>query len=116
MGPAWLGIGAQRSGTTWFTDMLLQHPDMRLSSAGRKELHALYMPGVDVDAYRALFRGCAGEWTPFYLRAPWVPPIAARVLREDTPVLVLLRDPVERFASAMRHEAGRGTFDGRGPS
>jgi hypothetical protein len=60
MGPAWLGIGAQRSGTTWFTDLLLQHPHVSLSTAGRKELHALYMPDVDLASYRALFDGCAG--------------------------------------------------------
>jgi hypothetical protein len=36
-----------------------------------------------------------------------VPSVAAKVLRSDSVVLGILRDPVERFASAMRHEAAR---------
>ncbi|GAB3433185.1 sulfotransferase [Flindersiella endophytica] len=102
-GPAWLGIGAQRSGTTWFTDLLLQHPTMQLSAQKRKELHLLDRPDPDLAAYRELFGPYAGEWTPYYLRSPAVPPIAAKAIGQDTVVLVLLRDPIERFASAMRH-------------
>jgi hypothetical protein len=111
-GPAWLGIGAQRSGTTWFTSLLLQHPEVRLSTEDRKELHALYRDldgGAGLEAYRALFDtdGLPGEWTPYYLRAPWVPAVAAKACRPQAPILVLLRDPIERFASAMRFYGGR---------
>jgi Sulfotransferase domain len=106
-GPAWLGIGAQRSGTTWFTELLLQHPEMSLSREGRKELHLLYGTierPVDPAAYRSLFprEGLPGEWTPYYLRAPGVAETAAGLCRPEAPILVLLRDPVERFVSAMR--------------
>jgi hypothetical protein len=105
-GPAWLGIGAQRSGTTWFTQLLVQHPEMGLGSNHKKEHHALYrLRGTeDENAYVASFDGdiLRGEWTPFYLRALNTPPLALRLCRPDAPMLVLLRDPVERFASAMR--------------
>jgi Sulfotransferase family len=105
-GPAWLGIGAQRSGTTWFTQLLIQHPAMGLGSRDKKEQHALYRLGgvQDENAYRASFGGdiLRGEWTPFYLRALTTPPLALRLCRPDAPMLVLLRDPVERFASSMR--------------
>ena len=110
-GPAWLGIGAQRSGTTWFTDLLLQHPEVRLSSQPKKELHRLYQtlnrPNATpkrIGKYLKLFdvEGYPGEFTPFYLRALWVPEIARQVVGPDTPIIVLLRDPVERFESAMR--------------
>jgi Sulfotransferase domain len=105
-GPAWLGIGAQRSGTTWFSQLLVQHPEMGFSSADKKETHALYRLGglQDEDAYLKSFDGdlLRGEWTPFYLRALNTPPIALRLCRPEAPLLVLLRDPVERFASAMR--------------
>ena len=47
-----------------------------------------------------------GEWTPQYLRHASVPAAAARLV-PDAPVLVLLRDPVERFRSAMRLAATR---------
>ena len=40
--PAWLGIGAQRAGTTWFTDLLTQHPDFGLGTNGKKEQHLLH--------------------------------------------------------------------------
>jgi arylsulfatase A-like enzyme len=111
-GPAWLGIGAQRSGTTWFTELLLQHPEVCLSREGGKELHLLYGTlerPVDPDGYRRLFDrdGFPGEWTPYYLRAAGVAQIAAAVCRPKAPILVLLRDPVERFASAVRLYRGR---------
>jgi hypothetical protein len=111
-GPSWLGIGAQRSGTTWFTDLLLQHPDMGLAANGEKEQHAFddaVLEGWDTaatHAYRSRFDRSAvrhpGEFTPFYLRALWVPEIARSACPDDVVVLVLLRDPVARFASAMR--------------
>jgi len=113
LGPAWLGIGAQRCGTTWFTDLLTQHPSVTLAASGRKELHMLWRSltsPIDADKYRAQFEGMhglAGEFTPFYLRAPWVPPVAAQFVSTQTPIIVILRDPVERFASAMRLEVGR---------
>lgn len=111
--PAWLGIGAQRSGTTWFTELLCQHPGMGLGSNGRKEQHLLHKVGdglADEADYLELFPddGVArGEWTPQYLRHVTAPATAARVLSPGAPVLVLLRDPVERFLSAMRLAATR---------
>lgn len=105
-GPAWLGIGAQRSGTGWLSRLLVQHPGMDFGTNGRKEQQALSQPGgpSDVEAYRALFPpdSARGEWTPFYLRALSTPYVVARVCRQQAPLIVLLRDPVERFASAMR--------------
>lgn len=108
-GPSWLGIGAQRSGTTWLTGLLLQHPDLNLSRTGRKELHFfdrfLLDEFTDRDrrAYRELFdRPCAGEFTPGYMRWLWVPELVRRSCDEGVTLLVVLRDPVERFASAIR--------------
>ena len=61
-GPAWLGIGGHRCGTTWFTDLLRQHPQVDLAVKGRKELHELYLPLVrayetegGLAHYRSLF-------------------------------------------------------------
>lgn len=113
--PAWLGIGAQRSGTTWFTDLLCQHPGVGLGSNGKKEQHLLHKVGDGIVAasdYLELFADDGvrrGEWTPQYLRHSSAPATAARMLPPDVPVLVLLRDPVERFLSAMRLAATRAT-------
>lgn len=113
--PAWLGIGAQRSGTTWFTDLLCQHPRVGLGTNGKKEQHLLHKVGdgqLPARDYLGLFPEDGqrrGEWTPQYLRHSSAPPAAARFLSAETPILVLLRDPVERFLSAMRLNATRGT-------
>lgn len=120
-GPAWLGIGAQRSGTTWLTNLLTQHPQVGLADGDEadKELHAFDAALVEgfseehARGYRERFAGEAGdgvrrgEFTPFYLRALWVPPLARRACPDDVVLLVLLRDPVDRFASAMRWYANR---------
>ena len=101
-GPSWLGIGAQRSGTTWFTDLLAQHPRVGLGTNGKKEQHLLHkvadgvLPAAD---YLSLFPADGvrrGEWTPQYLRHASVPAAVARLVPE-APVLVLLRDPGGRL-------------------
>ena len=112
-GPSWLGIGAQRCGTTWFTDLLVQHPKMDVAG-GTKEHHLLYGSGLtkpwtseDRDHYREIFTSeelKLGEFTPYYLRASWIVEQTADALPEDAPILVLVRDPIDRFASAIRHE------------
>lgn len=111
-GPSWLGIGAQRCGTTWFTDLLVQHPLMDVPG-GKKEHHWLYRYGLmrdwdpaSRDEYRDAFtheKVKLGEYTPYYLRSSWVCELTADALPEDAPLLVLVRDPIDRFASALRH-------------
>ncbi|MGH2787659.1 MAG: hypothetical protein ACRDJV_07080 [Actinomycetota bacterium] len=119
-GPSWIGIGAQRCGTTWFTDLLVQHPRMDVAgrgdaaSGGKKEHHFLYRYGLTRDwsaaardEYRATFTSDElklGEFTPYYLRASWICELTADSLPEDAPLLVLVRDPIDRFASAVRRD------------
>jgi len=116
--PAWLGIGAQRSGTTWFTDLLTQHPQVGLGTNGKKEQHLLHKvaDGREPEsAYLELFPDDGvrrGEWTPQSLRHASAPATASRIV-PDAPVLVLLRDPVERFRSAMRLHATRFAATGK---
>jgi hypothetical protein len=113
--PAWLGIGAQRSGTTWFTDLLCQHPRVGVGTNGKKEQHLLHKVGdgnLPAADYLDLFPDDGvrrGEWTPQYFRHASAPAAAQRHLGGAVPILVLLRDPVERFLSAMRLNATRGT-------
>jgi len=83
-------------------------------AGGIKEHHWLYRYGLtqewDDDAraeYRETFTDDEvklGEWTPYYLRAAWAAEIIADVLPNETPILVLVRDPIDRFASALRRE------------
>ena len=118
-GPSWVGLGVHRSGTTWFTDLLIQHPEVTLTGisrrgGGRKELHffdaalARWNGEQTIQRYRQMFESPlhAGEFTPDYLRCNWIPPL----MRDAAPnaiFLVLLRDPVERFVSAMQWRLGR---------
>lgn len=115
-GPAWVGIGAQRSGTTWFTDLLCTHPDVGLARQGRKETHFFdrflcdAWTERDRAAYRALFprARAPGEFTPAYLRSVWVAPLLRDACSAETRLIVVLRDPIDRFRSAMRWAASRG--------
>jgi hypothetical protein len=111
-GPQWIGIGSQRSGTTWFTDLLIQHPQVDVAD-GTKEHHVLYRFGLVREwnpnarrRYQERFTRDGmklGEFTPYYLRSPWTPAIAREALPEDAPLIVLFRDPIDRFASSLRH-------------
>jgi hypothetical protein len=114
-GFTWLGIGAQRCGTTWFTDVLLQHPEMHLNRFDQKELH-LFDQNLRVgtstsNRLDSIFdQPNSGEFTPAYLRCPWVP-CRLRDFSVKPLLIVLLRDPVDRFESAMRLYLGQGPED-----
>ncbi len=115
--PEFVGVGAQRSGTTWWFDLLLSHPQIRPPKGRRKELHFFDRFGAEemtqrhVEEYAELFRRrpgqIAGEWTPRIMGDAW----ALRLLRRAAPdarLLILLRDPIERYRSGVLHRASRG--------
>jgi hypothetical protein len=114
--PDFVGVGAQRAGTTWWFRLLSQHPGIKAPRGRRKELHffdrfcAHEMRQADVEAYHDLFarrRGqIAGEWTPRYMGDVCTPRLLHRAAPEAK-LLVLLRDPVERFRSGMLHQLTR---------
>ena len=103
--PYFLGIGAQKAGTTWLHENLARHPDLFLAPA--KELHHFdwFRQGT-LRRYAACFanRGerIAGEITPGYsaLRGRRVGEV--RAVLGDARILLLLRDPVERAWSQAR--------------
>lgn len=111
--PSWLGIGAQRSGTAWFTGLLTQHPQVDLGTNGKKEqqlLHKVADGRVPESRYLDLFPDDGvrrGDFSPQYLRHPSAGVVVPRLV-PDAPILVLLRDPVERYRSAMRLGVTRG--------
>jgi hypothetical protein len=61
---------------------------------------------VQVQRYHQYFPrppgAIAGEWTPRYMLDPWTPPRLSRAAPEAR-VLVLLRDPLARLRSGLRH-------------
>jgi Sulfotransferase family len=112
--PDFVGVGAQRCGTTRWFDLVTGHPNVLAPPGTRKELHyfdrfhAGGFTAVDQAAYREYFPRpdgqVIGEWTPLYLAAPWVPRMLAAAA-PDALLLVLVRDPVERYLSGLqRHQ------------
>ncbi|HEX4838269.1 MAG TPA: sulfotransferase [Solirubrobacteraceae bacterium] len=108
--PDFIGVGVQRCGTTRWFDLIGAHPEV-LRPAGAKELHyfdRFYAGGcttADLERYHEYFPRddghTSGEWTPLYMCAPWVPPLLAAAA-PDARLLVLLRDPVERYLSGLQ--------------
>jgi Sulfotransferase family len=78
---------------------------------GAKELHYFdqfhtgpYTPADTLEYHRYFPREHGhkvGEWTPLYMSAPWIPRLLAQAA-PDARLLVLLRDPVERYLSGLQ--------------
>ncbi len=124
--PDFVGIGAQKAGTTWWFQLIIGHPqatNLLHTSTGhdlfgpvQKERHFFGRFGTEaftsehVEQYHRWFPRrpgtITGEWTPDYLAYPWVPPLLAKAAPEAK-LLLILRDPVTRFrsgvAGAIRH-------------
>ncbi|HVV37158.1 MAG TPA: sulfotransferase [Acidimicrobiales bacterium] len=112
-----MGIGAQRSGTSWWHSLLEAHPGVHALGWPFKELHFFdrfasdSFTDDDVQAYHEYFRAppgrIAGEWTPRYMYDPTTPPLLHRAAPQAR-LLVLLRDPVARLRSGYAHAVARG--------
>jgi hypothetical protein len=110
--PDFVGVGTQRSGTTWWWRLLCDHPRVH-EPAGGKEIHffdkyfARDFSEDDVRAYHRIFarpKGTiSGEWCPRYMHDFWTPALLRRAAPQAK-LLVLLRDPVRRYQSGLSHE------------
>jgi hypothetical protein len=106
--PDFVGIGAQRSGTSWWYRGIEAHPGVVRIKGQRKELHYFNrfwdgdVPPDFAHTYASLFPrppgSISGEWTPRYMHDYWSLPLL-REAAPDARVLVILRDPVERYRS-----------------
>jgi len=107
MRPSFIGIGAQRAGTTWVHNCLSEHPQVWVPQA--KELHffhAHYDRGVQwyeeqLRPPLGLHPRAVGEVTPNYFDRPTAAQRIAQVV-PDAKLFVILRDPVERAYSAYK--------------
>jgi hypothetical protein len=103
-------VGTARSGTTWWDELIHAHPQVHRAPGVPKEVHFFdrFWDGSftdeEIERYHAFFArpagGTAGEWTPGYMVDFWVPPLLHRAAPEAR-ILVLLRDPIERFRSGL---------------
>ena len=111
--PDFVGIGAAKSGTTWWFSMMVQHPEIHLEHD--KELNFFNPPFVrrleagkvtmaDAVAYQAWFPRpegtITGEWTPHYAFARLLPPVL-QAAAPGAKLIVMLRDPIERYRSDL---------------
>lgn len=111
--PSFVGLGGQRCGTTRWFKLIISHPEVAPPLV-TKELDffdRFYAGGFkdsDVTCYHEYFPRegdqKVGEWSPLYMSAPWIPRLLARTA-PDARLLVLLRDPVERYMSALEHNS-----------
>ncbi len=119
--PEFVGVGVQKSGTTWWYELVASHPDVWSPPGIHKERHFFdrfaaepFVP-LDAERYQGWFPRpdgmVCGEWTPDYFTQPWVPPLLQRAAPEAR-LLILLRDPVERFRSGIAHDKRMGTWRG----
>jgi hypothetical protein len=108
--PDVVGVGAQRSGTTWWYGLLAAHPDFCRVPEAPKELHFFDrcldegLASDEPDRYARYFPrppgALSGEWTPRYMFDFWAP-ACLHACAPRARLLVMLRDPVERFHSGM---------------
>ena len=114
MRPAFLIIGAQRSGTTSLYRYLCTHPDVL--PALRKEVHYYdFQFGKGRAWYGAHYPlrrrwrspPVTGEGSPYYMVHP-LAPTRARAHNPQLKIIAVLRDPVERAHSQYRHERANG--------
>jgi hypothetical protein len=106
-----LGIGSGKSGSTWFFDNLVKHPE--ICSANPKEINFfsdLFDRGM--DWYASNFNGCAdnllkGEFSVTYMYNDQ----AAKRIHDQFPdakLIAIIRDPITRTYSDYWHYIRKG--------
>jgi hypothetical protein len=115
--PGFVGIGVQKAGTSWWHKLIVNHPLVSERASIHKERHFFARFGAeefgaaDVADYRSWFPRkvgtMTGEWTPDYFYYPWVPPLLAMAAPEAK-LLLILRDPIQRFRSGLSHQIRNG--------
>lgn len=106
-----------KAGTSWWYSLVVEHPGAVDVPGRPKEVHYFDRFSVeeftpqDREEYAAFFPRpsgrLVGEWTPRYMHDFASPALLADSAPEAK-ILVLLRDPVERFISGVTHETTRG--------
>jgi len=100
-----LGIGAQKAGTTWLYHMLRQHPDIEFPAG--KELHFWNQPHGESEVYNYLQQFqhpslIQGEITPAYAFLPISTIREIYKSVDNLKLIYLIRNPIDRaWSSAL---------------
>lgn len=115
--PEFVGVAAQKAGTSWWFTALSEHPQVFHHPKLPKELHFFEeqwqepLRQEQLAIYSKMFprpKGhISGEWSPDYALRYWVPECLS-LCAPATKILMILRDPVARFLSGMRHDFAYG--------
>ncbi len=114
-------IGAMKSGTTSLFELLVQHPEIAGSRVKEPDFFVSGDPARRWREYLALWdwdesrHRIALEASTQYTKYPWVPGVPERIAScsgASFKFIYMVRDPVARIASQVRH----GLFDGWGKS
>lgn len=105
-----LGIGAQKAGTTWLYERLRRHPEVGFPIGKEGHYWDRVNPEGSHDSYMARFADAEraeGEITPAY---GFLPPVSIgrlHSLAPDVRLIFLMRNPVERAWSSALMALGR---------
>ncbi len=105
--PHFVIVGAEKSGTSRWLKILREHPDVHIGR-GVREIHfwddmaSRWPTQDDIDRYHRFFPrpegGVTGEKTPQYMSLWWAPRMLAQAAPEAR-LIVMLRDPIDRYVS-----------------
>lgn len=117
--PEFVGVGVSKCGTSWWFSLIRSHPEIHPTI--RKELQFFNQPFVRglatgrwSDAQMATYLDwfprpagtITGEWTPHYFFWDRLAPVIHH-LAPEAKILIMLRDPVERYKSDISRHMNR---------
>lgn len=119
--PDWIGIGVTKCGTTWWHRNIVDHPNASLANIDDevyeppfyvgKQLHFFEqfcnrpLGEPELSGYHQFFLDdgkIQGEWSPNYFSCFWIPDVIKNTM-PNVKLLVMLRDPVDRYESEVNH-------------
>lgn len=109
-----LGIGAQKAGTTWLYEMLRQHPDINFPL--NKEVHYWdkKYPKQKAEDYLANFQHPIlnqGEITPAYAFLPTTTIETIHYHHPDLKIFYIIRNPIDRAWSSAKMALARSEME-----
>jgi len=104
--------GAQKAGTSWLFKCLEEHPS--ICTATGKETYFFDTEVEDISDYEKFFSHCPDkpirfEASTFYLYNPKTPRRIKHFF-PDAKLIIILRNPVDRFFSHLRHWKNKGAI------
>ena len=105
-----VGVGPQRTGSTWLDRQLRRHPALALPTHVKETFFFDRHHARGLADYRAHFASAVGAWAevaPTYFDDPDVPARIARVA-PGVRAVIPLRDPVARAISLWQHHLRKG--------